>query len=132
MFNLLCIWLKLHSGGIIGDQFGRLNVMIPMTFLSGLICLFVWRLAPSMSILALFASSFGFTSGAVVSLLPPTVSQILPANKVGARMGAFYSIISIATLTGAPVGGAILNTAPEKSDDYHWLIVYSVSFFFHI
>lgn len=83
-----------------------------------------------MSILALFASSFGFTSGAVVSLLPPTVSQILPANKVGARMGAFYSIISIATLTGAPVGGAILNTAPEKSDDYHWLIVYSVSFFF--
>lgn len=101
-----------------------------MTFLSGLICLFVWRLAPSMSILALFASSFGFTSGAVVSLLPPTVSQILPANKVGARMGAFYSIISIATLTGAPVGGAILNTAPEKSDDYHWLIVYSVSFFF--
>lgn len=104
-------------------------MIVPMTFLSGFICLFVWRLAPSVSILALFASSFGFTSGAVISLLPPAVSQILPANKVGARMGAFYSIISIATLTGAPIGGAIMRKDPKKSDDYRGLIVFSVSFF---
>ena len=121
-------WLRQRSGGLLGDRIGRLNVMVPMTFLSGMLCLSLWLLAPSMSILALFAMLYGFTSGAVVSLLPTSVSQIVPKNKIGARTGAFYSVISIAILTGAPLGAIIIGKAPEGRDDYRGLIAFSVRF----
>lgn len=100
--------------------------MTPITFISGLLCLSLWLLATSISVLALFAILFGFTSGAVVSLLACSVSQILPENRIGARMGAFYSVISIATLTGAPIGAVVIGKAPETRDDYQGLIAFSV------
>jgi MCP family monocarboxylic acid transporter-like MFS transporter 10 len=99
-----------------------------MTFLSGFLCLSVWLPASSLPVLALFASLFGFTSGAVISLLPSTVSQIVPDHKVGARIGAFYSLVSIATLTGAPIGTTIIRKDPTTSEDYRGVIAFSVSF----
>lgn len=100
-----------------------------MTFLSGFICLSIWLLEPTISVLALFASLFGFASGAVVSLLPSTICQTLPPDKIGARMGAFYSFISISTLTGAPIGAAIIGKAPVGKEDYRGLIAFAVGFF---
>ncbi|KAF1964712.1 MFS general substrate transporter [Bimuria novae-zelandiae CBS 107.79] len=114
-------------GGLLGDRLGRLNVIFPMTLLSGFICLSIWLPAPSISVLALFASLYGFTSGSVTALLPPTVSQILPDDKIGARLGAFYSVMSIATLTGAPIGAAIIGKTPETNEDYRGLIAFSGS-----
>lgn len=100
-----------------------------MTFFSGLLCLSVWLLASSLAVLGLFASLFGFTSGAVVALLPSVVSQIVPDDKVGARIGAFYSVISIATLTGAPIGTTIIGKNPTTREDYRGLIAFSVNYF---
>ncbi|KAF2440479.1 MFS general substrate transporter [Karstenula rhodostoma CBS 690.94] len=114
-------------GGLLGDRFGRLNIIVPMTFFSGFLCLSVWLLASSFPVLALFASLFGFTSGAVISLLPSVVSQIVPDDKVGARIGAFYSIISIATLTGAPIGTMVMGKDPTTREDYRGLIAFSGS-----
>lgn len=100
--------------------------MFLMTFLSGFFCLSVWLLSSSLPVLELFASLFGFTSGAVLSLLPSVISQIVPDDKVGARIGAFYSVISIATLTGAPIGTTIIGEDPTTREDYRGLIAFSV------
>lgn len=89
-------------------------------------CLSVWMFSHTVLILALFASLFGFTSGAVISLLPSAASQIVPEHKVGARVGAFYGLISIATLAGAPIGIAIIGKDPMTKEDYRGLIAFSV------
>ncbi|KAL5414440.1 hypothetical protein PMIN04_009026 [Paraphaeosphaeria minitans] len=114
-------------GGLLGDCFGRLNIILPITFFSGFLCLSIWLRASSLPVLALFASLFGFASGAVLSLLPSVVSQIVPDDKVGARIGAFYSVIAIATLTGAPIDTTIIGKNPTTREDYRGLIAFSGS-----
>jgi MFS transporter, MCT family, solute carrier family 16 (monocarboxylic acid transporters), member 10 len=75
--------------------------------------------------LIIFAIMFGFFSGIVVALLPTVVSQISPDERLGARMGAFYSLVAVATVAGTPIGGALIKQ--NTMEGYHGVILYAVS-----
>jgi MCP family monocarboxylic acid transporter-like MFS transporter 10 len=114
------------SGGLLGDQIGRLNLLWPMVLCTGCLCIFIWLLINSLAAVVLFACLYGFGTGTFLALMPSVVGQITPDESLGARVGAFYSIVAIASLVGTPIGSALI-TDPQKREGYWWLIVFSVS-----
>ena len=111
-----------------GDRFGRLNLLWPIAFISSCLSLLLWSLSNSCASLAVFVCIYGFCTSSVTALPPAVIGQITPDDRIGARIGAFYSIIAIASLVGSPIGGALITNANEK-DGYMWLIMFSVSIF---
>jgi MFS family permease len=101
--------------GYLGDKLGRFNVMVAMCSLSTVIILALWLpgtlLSPSSAaIYIVFSMLYGFASGAFVGMVPALLSQISPdVTKTGVRQGVLFACISIASLTGSPIAGAILN-----------------------
>lgn len=112
-----------------GDYVGRLNLLWPLALLSGCLCLSLWLLSNSLAVLVLFVCLYGFTTSSVTSLPSPVIGQITPDDRLGARIGAFYSVVAIASLVGTPIGGALITDSHEK-DGYRWLILLSVSTLF--
>lgn len=88
--------------------------------------MFVWLLIDSLAVTVLFACLYGFGTGNFTALLPSVVGQITPDENLGARVGAFYSIVAIASLVGTPIGSALIEN-DETRQGYWWLIVFSVS-----
>jgi MCP family monocarboxylic acid transporter-like MFS transporter 10 len=113
---------------MLGDRIGRLNLLWPMVMFMGLLCFFVWLLIDSLAVTVLFSILYGFGIGNLTALIASVVGQITPDEKVGARLGAFYSILAIGSLVGTPIGSALI-TNDETRDGYRWQIVFSVSLF---
>lgn len=89
------------------DRFGPLNIMIPAT-LAWSIVAFCWLAVKSPGGMYAFAAVYGAASGAFQCLLPTTVASITDRlDKVGTRMGMSFALISFASMTGPPVGGAL-------------------------
>ena len=109
---------------MIGDNLGRLNTLYLATLSLGLLCI-VWLFAKTTLLIILFTIFFGFLSGTFTALLPPVVSQISPDEKLGARMGAFYSVICVSSLTGAPIAGLLIGG--ENRGGYAGVILFAVS-----
>ncbi|KAJ7069261.1 major facilitator superfamily domain-containing protein [Mycena amicta] len=107
----------LNAGGVIGriapaclsDVIGRFNILAPAAFLSGVFCLVMWMLAgTSLALLLVFAASYGFASGAFISLITPCVAQISDVRQIGSRIGLLYTVISVPAAIGPPVAGVLL------------------------
>ncbi|KAJ5301143.1 tRNA(Thr) (cytosine(32)-N(3))-methyltransferase [Penicillium atrosanguineum] len=102
--------------GYLGDKLGRFNIMIAMCSLSAVVILALWLpgtlLSPgSVAVYVIFSMLYGFASGAFVGMVPALLSQISPdMTKIGVRQGVLFTCISIASLTGSPIAGAILNS----------------------
>lgn len=111
-------------GGHTADRVGRLNLLYPMTILSGILCYAIWLPAQSVKLVIAFVCLYGFCSGIFISVTPAVVAQITPEDKLGARLGAFFSTTAIATLIGNPIGGALLQG--EARSSYRYLIVFAV------
>ncbi|GME35071.1 Major facilitator superfamily [Neofusicoccum parvum] len=112
-------------GGYFADKTGRLNLLCPMTFLSGVFCLSMWlpdRSGGVATILA-FVCLYGFTSGIFISVTPPAVAQISPDDKIGARIGAFFMLTAVATLLGSPIAGMLIDESSQ--DGYSKMIIFS-------
>ncbi|EGD94588.1 MFS monocarboxylate transporter [Trichophyton tonsurans CBS 112818] len=101
--------------GYLGDIWGRFNVMIGMCGLSSVAILALWLPGTlvnpgSAAIYIVFCLLYGFFSGAFVGLVPALLSQVSPdVSKIGVRQGVLFTCVSVATLTGNPIAGAILN-----------------------
>lgn len=101
--------------GYFGDKLGRFNVMIAMCAFSALVLLSLWLpgtlLAPgSAAVYVIFSVLYGFASGAFVGMVPALLAQISSdITKIGVRQGVLFTCISLATLTGSPIAGAILS-----------------------
>lgn len=114
--------------GYLGDKLGRFNVMIAMCSLSAVVILALWLpgtlLSPgSVAVYVIFSMLYGFASGAFVGMVPALLSQISPdVTKIGVRQGVLFSCISIASLTGSPIAGAILS---NQSGTYWGLQVFA-------
>jgi MCP family monocarboxylic acid transporter-like MFS transporter 10 len=94
--------------------------------LSGFLCLFLWLPSNSLAVLILFVCLYGLTISNINALPASVIGQITPDENLGARIGAFYSLIAIASLIGTPIGGALIVNKDEK-EGYRWLILFSVS-----
>ena len=115
-----------------------------MVMFMGLLCFFVWLLIDSLAVTILFAILYGFCMGTLqdiqnlcrywlivipgnlTALIASVVGQITPDEKLGARLGAFYSILAIGSLVGTPIGSALI-TNDETREGYRWQIVFSVT-----
>lgn len=95
--------------GHVADKIGRFNTMIIMS-LFATICIFaLWIPARSNATVIVFAAMYGFGSGAFVSIMPTLVAEITKdMSKLGVRNGTMFAIISVATLIGSPIGGALV------------------------
>jgi predicted MFS family arabinose efflux permease len=106
----------MNVGGIFGriapavlsDTLGRFNILAPSAFLSGVSCLIFWQFSRSLLAFMLFAATYGFFSGAFISVITPCVAQISPIEEIGTRIGMLYSIVSVPSLLGGPIAGALL------------------------
>ena len=90
------------------DKIGPFNVVIPCILISGLLCLLFITVTTPAGMIILMAF-YGFFSGTFVSL-PSTLVIYLSGNardKIGARLGQAFALVSIGLLIGAPIGGSI-------------------------
>lgn len=82
--------------------------MILTTGFSAVIVLALWLPSAANAPIIIFAVLYGFSSGAFVSLAPSLVAQISDIRQIGVRNGTLFAIVSIAALTGNPIGGALV------------------------
>jgi MFS family permease len=93
----------------IADLIGPMNIFIPTAFVAG-ICGLAWMAVTSTAGLYVWAVFYGITAGGVQGLFPACLSILTTdLSKAGVRMGMVFTINSIATLTGPPIAGAIIN-----------------------
>lgn len=92
----------------VGDYIGPLNVLIPASFMTGILAL-VWIGVHTKGGMIIFACFYGFFSGAFVSIAPVAIVVLTPdLRKIGTRMGLAFFVSSFGLLVGTPVVGAIL------------------------
>lgn len=91
-----------------------------MTILSGLLCLGTWLLTSSVPVLIAFVTGYGVCSGVFIAVLPVIVARITPDEKLGGRVGAFYSVCAIAQLVGSPIGGALIKPSGGSEEGNGW------------
>ncbi|KAI1398650.1 MFS general substrate transporter [Hypoxylon fuscum] len=94
--------------GFLGDRFGRFNVMIFISGLSGVITLALWVPGKSTATTVVYGAIFGFASGGFISLLPAVIAQISDLREIGTRTGIAFFAAALGALTGSPIGGAIV------------------------
>lgn len=108
--------------GLVADKLGRFNMMILTSFVCATLTLALW-LASGDNIAAIisYAVLFGFWSGAAISLTPVCISQVCATEDYGKRSGTSFTVVSIGTLTGIPIGGFI-----QQGDhsNYYGLIIF--------
>ncbi|KAL7621171.1 hypothetical protein AAE478_008488 [Parahypoxylon ruwenzoriense] len=96
---------------LISDAFfGPFQTVVPLVLGSGVLY-FGWMGIRSWGDLVAFAVLFGFINGGVQGMLMaglPSLTEDL--SKMGTRTGMILSIASVATLTGPPIAGALIET----------------------
>ncbi|KAH8667005.1 monocarboxylate transporter [Xylariales sp. PMI_506] len=101
--------------GHVADNIGRFNVMIIMVIFS-VVCVFaVWIPAQTNATVIVFAILYGFGSGAFISLMPTLVAEVTKdLSKLGVRNGTMFAVISVGTLIGSPIAGALIAACEGK------------------
>ncbi len=99
----------------LADRLGRITVFLACAFLSCIIVLALWLPSSGSAAAVMFAIVFGFSSGAVASILPAIVATISPISQIGVRTGCNFSVVAIAVLIGSPIGGQLIQNDGYKS-----------------
>ncbi|KAE8153451.1 major facilitator superfamily domain-containing protein [Aspergillus avenaceus] len=95
--------------GILADKFGTLNMLSFLSLVAGILT-FCWDKMTNNATIIVFAVLYGFFSGGMISLTPAAIANV-PENPqdIGTYMGMGTAVISIATLIGPPINGALIN-----------------------
>ncbi|PCH08639.1 hypothetical protein PENOC_013380 [Penicillium occitanis (nom. inval.)] len=118
--------------GWCADRLGRFNTLIITIVMCLVFIACLWMPAQSKqvvsngsaSVLAIaFAVLFGFASGSNVSLAPVCIGQLCRIERFGRTYATAYVIVSISTLTGIPICGAILQRC---NGEYWGLITFAI------
>lgn len=100
--------------GLLADKWGRFNMMIFTVALCAVSILALWLPAKgSKAVLVVFTIVLGFASGGNVSLLPVCVGQLCDSRDYGRYLSSSMLVASFGTLTGIPIGGALLRLPGE-------------------
>lgn len=115
--------------GIVGDHWGRYNVMIVTVSVSMLLVFALWmNSGENTAAIVTFAALFGFWSSPAVGLSPVCIAQISRTEDYGKRYGTTTAIFGLAILVSIPVAGEILGAQnPGKSGeetDYSGLVIF--------
>ncbi|KAK2601158.1 hypothetical protein N8I77_010628 [Diaporthe amygdali] len=100
--------------GLLADKWGRFNMIILTVGLCAVSILALWMPARgSKAILMVFTIVLGFASGGNVSLLPVCIGQLCDSREYGRFLSSCMLVASFGTLTGIPIGGALLRLQGE-------------------
>ncbi|POY76555.1 hypothetical protein BMF94_0396 [Rhodotorula taiwanensis] len=93
------------------DSYGPLNLLIPATFVSGLM-IFFWIPAMMNSAgVVVWSTLFGAFQGAFVSMLPAAVASLTDDMRtIGIRMAMAFLLQSTTALVGTPIAGYIISS----------------------
>ena len=119
-FNLVIV---ITGSGVVGrilpswasDRYGgALTMMVPFVVLNA-VCLYAWAAVYNEAGVWLFAIFYGMFSSAVNGLFPTALSRLTDdLSKIGVRTGMVFSVMSIAVLTGSPIGGALITGTHQR------------------
>ncbi|KAJ5559724.1 hypothetical protein N7513_002123 [Penicillium frequentans] len=88
---------------------GPVNMFIPVSGFAAVL-LYCWIAINSYGGLIAFVVVYGFFGGGVQSLFPSALASLTDEpSKAGVRIGMIFSIVSIASLTGPPIAGALID-----------------------
>lgn len=88
--------------GILADRYGAFNLTFIATFFSGIVCCCMTS-AKSIGGLAAIAATYGFASGAILSLQGACATKLVGPESYGAAMGSMMAVCSIAYVISLPV-----------------------------
>jgi MFS family permease len=93
---------------MVASRFGPLNIMIPLSLVSGLI-LFCWTGVRTHTEIIIFDVFYGFIMASAQGMFPPSLGSLTEdLSKMGVRMGMVFSICGLAVLIGNPLAGALI------------------------
>ena len=100
---------------LIADRsLGPLNTLLPVAAACALL-MYCWAAVHDKAGLYAFACIYGLFAAGIQSLWPATLTSLTPdLSKVGTRTGMGFTVVSVATLTGSPLGGALVSTDNGK------------------
>lgn len=103
--------------GLLADKWGRFNMIILTVGMCAVSILALWLPAGgSKALLVVFTVVLGFASGGNVSLLPVCVGQLCDSRDYGRFLSSAMLVASFGTLTGIPIGGALLRLPGDGVD----------------
>ena len=88
-----------------------------MAFITTILVLALWIPAQNNKTILAFATIYGFSNGALLSLPGALIAQISDVREIGIRTGAMFFFGSIGALTGSPIGGALV---PDPRESPFW------------
>ncbi|KAF8488310.1 MFS general substrate transporter [Russula emetica] len=94
------------SCGFIADRIGPLNVMTPSVFVAGILT-FLWPHVHGTGALVALALLYGASVGAFAALIGSPMIALGDSTDVGRRTGMYLTILSLGSLIGPPISGAI-------------------------
>lgn len=107
--------------GYFADKIGRYNTMIITLSMCLVTSLGLWLPAAVIGdakhghsdlvvgLTITFSVIMGFASGSNISLVPPCCGMLCDTEEYGRYYATCYTIVSFGTLTGTPIGGAIIS-----------------------
>ncbi|KAF5227352.1 hypothetical protein FAUST_11829 [Fusarium austroamericanum] len=107
VFNAANLVGRLGSG-ILADKGGALVIFVPV-MASMTVILFAWIAVKTALAMYFWTVFSGILSGGVQSLFPAGLNYLTAGTeKPGTRMGMVFGLGSVASLIGAPIGGALI------------------------
>jgi len=101
---------RLIPGYIADAYLGPYNTLIPLCFITSLI-LYCWAAVSSVRSLYAFAVLYGFFSAGFQGLFPSVLASLTKdMGKVGTRNGMGFGVVGLASLTGPPIAGALVQS----------------------
>ncbi|KAE8308544.1 major facilitator superfamily domain-containing protein [Aspergillus transmontanensis] len=97
--------------GYAADRLGNYNVSLCAACFSSIFVLALWLPGQDQATAIAFAALFGLSSGTYTAISPALVAQISDIREIGTRSGTMYACMSVAALTGSPIGGALISAA---------------------
>ncbi|KAH7028989.1 major facilitator superfamily domain-containing protein [Microdochium trichocladiopsis] len=95
--------------GVISDRLlGPLRALILAVSCTGAV-FYAWTAVRDLPALVAFCCLYGFFAAACQGLFPATCANLTAdPKKMGARTGMAFAVVSVATLVGPPIGGALV------------------------
>lgn len=95
--------------GFYADKIGRINIIIPSLFLSGIFPLVLWIPAKGTAMTATFVVCWAAATGPPVALFPAVVGQLFQnTGELYSYLTFFYLLASVSSLIGPVIAGSFI------------------------
>ncbi|KIJ46137.1 hypothetical protein M422DRAFT_46225 [Sphaerobolus stellatus SS14] len=101
--------------GLFMDRWGRINLAIIWTFISGLSCFVIWIVARSFSVLAFFGFVQGLSGGIFWSAGTPITTEIIGLKHLGSALSILWLSIVLPSIFAEPIAVWLLQEAQRRT-----------------